>query len=269
MHSVPPPSARLGWLSDTSCVGSVSGSAAASSQAREKQPLLSTETSRKRCELPPAAGAARGKVLGQLPASVALAAGAGPVCALPYPRGGGAGCQGRAESYRSVQKTFALRKACRAKLCWAAWLFEAGQQTRVLKAVLWKDLATRFGLPETCCCANTPQVGGSGGNQAAVTWVPVSLVCGLVCQFAPWYLSCSSLLRTTRRHTPVVVLKMWVHLPGVQYANIHTERRYFIAYLRKYWCLSQDGTHRSQIDSHLYTSYYHIHLPNTDALLFC
>jgi len=36
--------------------------------------------------------------------------------------------------------------------------------------------------------------------------------------------------------------KPGVHLPSVQYANIHTEQRYFTAYLHKYGCLSQDST---------------------------
>jgi len=35
--------------------------------------------------------------------------------------------------------------------------------------------------------------------------------------------------------------KPGVHLPGVQYAIIHMEQMYFIAYLRKYLCLAQDS----------------------------
>jgi len=61
-----------------------------------------------------------------------------------------------------------------------------------------------------------------------------------------------------RIHNPkaadaAVVSETWVQLPGVQYANIHTEQRYFIAYLCRYGCLSQDSTPHSQTDSHLYT----------------
>jgi len=65
-----------------------------------------------------------------------------------------------------------------------------------------------------------------------------------------------------------VVPKPGVRFPGARYANIHTEQSCFIAGLRKYGSLSPDSTPRSQIDSCLYASHDHLHLPNTHALLF-
>jgi len=50
-----------------------------------------------------------------------------------------------------------------------------------------------------------------------------------------------------------VVQTTWVCLPGVQYTSIHTEQRYFTAYLCKYGYLSQDSTPCSQINGYLYT----------------
>jgi len=66
----------------------------------------------------------------------------------------------------------------------------------------------------------------------------------------------------------VVVPKPRVCLPSVQYTNLCTEQRCFIAYLHKYGRLSQDSAPHSQIDSHLYIYDYHIHLPSTYTLLF-
>jgi len=54
---------------------------------------------------------------------------------------------------------------------------------------------------------------------------------------------------------PPVVPKPGVHLPSVRNANTHTEQGYFIAYICRYGCLSQDSTPSFQINCYLYTKH--------------
>jgi len=67
-----------------------------------------------------------------------------------------------------------------------------------------------------------------------------------------WVTSSLKLNQPCRGACHSVVPKIGVHLPGVQYTNIHAEQRKFTAYLHKYGRLSQDSTPHSQINSYLY-----------------
>jgi len=70
-----------------------------------------------------------------------------------------------------------------------------------------------------------------------------------------------------RLHDNFVVWN-WIHYLVCDEPKYTQGQRYFIAYLHKSGCLSQNSTPQLQISRNLYTKHWYIQLPNAYALLF-